>query len=253
MSSGLTNQPAAIPPLADRPSELMPQSVSSPSGMSDAESLAPQWLLSRISLRELRRRMWHIAPGFLPFILWYYPHRDPISPTLRWILILIVVGLATWMITRFGRIRRKGEVNGTTAVVGYSASVLATLFLFPAHAEIGLAVLAILAFGDGSATLGGLLLRGPALPWNGDKSWAGLMSFIGAGLPMTTIIYWGETHNLEALDPGVSLTTALCCVAPAVMAASLVESIRSRLNDNLRVGLTSACAIFIARGFLLGW
>ena len=40
-------------------------------------------LSTRIDNTELRRRLWHMSPGALSFFLWAFPHRDPISPTLR--------------------------------------------------------------------------------------------------------------------------------------------------------------------------
>ena len=76
---------------------------------------------------------------------------------------------------RHSTIARHGERNLRASALGYTGSVVLMLLLFPRHVELALSVLAILAFGDGSATLGGLLIGGRPLPWNRHKTWAGLI------------------------------------------------------------------------------
>ncbi len=70
---------------------------------------------------------------------------------------------------------------------------------------------------------------------------------------MAAIVYWGETHNLEAQTPGVSFVTALYCAGMTVVAAAIAESLPSRLNDNLRVGVTAAVVGAAMHGMLVGW
>ena len=206
-----------------------------------------------ISRRELRRRFWHMSPGLLPFALWSFPHRDPISPTLYWIIGLLAAVVAGSIYVRFQQVRRTGESDSLAAVGGYAFSVLLALLAFPGQAEIGLAVLAILAFGDGGATLGGKLLRGRSLPWNEKKSYGGLLSFVVCALPLASVIYWGETHNLEAISPGVSYGTALLCTAPAVFACAVIESVRSSVNDNIRVGLMAVIMLATTHAMVIGF
>ncbi|MCH2203896.1 MAG: hypothetical protein MK102_18175, partial [Fuerstiella sp.] len=117
--------------------------------------------------------------------------------------------------------------------------------LFPQHLELSFALLAILAFGDGSATLFGLLIRGPTLPWNRKKSWSGLLAFVGVGSLMASWIYRGESLNPEAIDVPVGFLTALMLVTPAVVVAALFESIDSRINDNIRVGTVGGLMLMI--------
>jgi dolichol kinase len=126
------------------------------------------------------------------------------------------------------------------------------LLLFPAHAELGLTVLAVLAFGDGSATLGGLLFDSRPLPWNRDKTWSGTLCFLLAAIPMASLIYWGESHNAEALEPGVSFATALFCGGSAAFVAAIAESLRSRINDNVRVGLAASVAVAATHALAVG-
>jgi dolichol kinase len=189
-----------------------------------------------------------MSPGLLAFGLLMISHADPISPTLRWIVVSCCIAIGAWILRGFRQIQRQGEGAGVAAVGGYSLSVLLTVFLFPRHLELGLAVLAILAFGDGSATLAGLTFRGPRLWWNRAKSWSGFAGFIVVGSLMTSWIYWGETHNPEAADPAVSFGTALLLTSPAVVMAAFAESVRSRINDNIRVGVVSAVMLVLLHG-----
>jgi len=208
---------------------------------------------TRLEPAEWRRRMWHFAPGFLPFILWGIPHSDPLSLRVRGIFAVLILGLAITIYRRYDRIRRHGEQSGEFGpVVGYAGSILLTFLLLPAHAEIGMAVVAILAFGDGSATMFGKLLRGPALPWNRDKTWAGLGAFLLIGTLMASIIYWGESHNLKAQLPGVSAWTAVICGGVPVLIAAFAESVSSRINDNIRVGVTAAVTATAIHAMMVG-
>ncbi len=210
------------------------------------ESNRPSSLTFRpLTYRELKRRFWHMAPGLLPLLLQVIPHRDPISPTLRWIIIGLCVVIAGRILLGFSQIQRRGEGAGIAAVSGYTLSVLLTALLFPQHLELGLSVLSILAFGDGSATLIGLTLRGPRLPWNSGKSWSGLIAFVIVGSLMTSWIYWGEANGAEAADPAVSFGFAIVLTLPAVLLAGLAESVRSRINDNVRVGIVAAVALVL--------
>lgn len=229
-----------------------------PENSLDTHPIVPQaekaGRLNQVGQMELRRRLWHMLPGLLPFLLWPIPHADPISPTLRAIMILVIGSIAGWIYFQYRHIARNEDRQAFGAVAGYAGSVIGMLLLFPWHAELGLTVLAVLAFGDGSATLGGLLLRGPTLPWNRDKTWAGSFCFVLVGAPLAAIIYWGESHNLEAVtNPDVSYTTALLCGSAATFAAAVSESIATRINDNIRVGLTAAVTLIVAHGWLVGW
>ena len=211
------------------------------------------WTLRTLPYRELKRRFWHMSPGLLAFGLHLEAHADPITPTLRWIIVAACAVIALRIFSSFRQIQRQGEGTGAAAVAGYAFSVLFTILLFPSHLEIGVAVLSILAFGDGSATLIGLMLRGPRLPWNRSKSWSGLLGFCVIGILMTSWIYWGETRNPESANPPVSFMLAMAVVAPAVVSAAVAESLKMRLNDNIRVGVVAATVLsishFLIRGF----
>ncbi|MFQ5730714.1 MAG: hypothetical protein ACE5KM_02045, partial [Planctomycetaceae bacterium] len=105
-----------------------------------------------LGTKELRRRVWHMVPGFLPMLLWPIPHADPLSPTLRWVIVGIVMALAVRIFVQYRRIARSEDTYRLTCVAGYAGCVIGSVLLFPSALEISFAVLAILAFGDGSAT-----------------------------------------------------------------------------------------------------
>src|SRR5690606_23933522 len=116
-------------------------------------------------------------------------------------------------------------------VLGYAASVMAMLLAAPDLPQLGLSVLAVLAFGDGTATLVGKLVGGPRLPWNRDKTWSGLTAFLLAGTVTASLYYWGETwfntDNPQYRE--IPFSTALTCGAIMTFTAAVAESVRSRL------------------------
>ncbi len=204
--------------------------------------------------REWRRRLWHMLPGTLPFVLWPFPHRDPLSPVLRDVMLIVGGAIGLCILVMYHSIRRsEADRHQLAAVAGYLFSVVMPLALFPAAPELGLTVLAILAFGDGSATLFGLLVKGPRLPWNARKTWSGFAGFVSVGTVMAAAVYWGESHNLEARPPIPSFSTALTIASAATIASALAESIPARLNDNIRVGIVAGAVVVGLHTVLVGW
>lgn len=201
----------------------------------------------RLGTAEFRRRVWHIAPGLLAFLLIAVPHADPMSDVLRIILVTATVLIAGVIYRNFRLIERPGETDRVAAIGGYAAAVLGMLLLFPAHMELGLSVLAILAFGDGAATTIGLLAGAKRLPWNPEKSQAGTIAFVLNAGPIAVLLYWREAN------PAVPFATALAIGMTATVAAALAESVPSRINDNIRIGLTASAALIVLQSLLLGW
>jgi len=210
-------------------------------------TLGPSWM-DRLGEVELKRRLWHMLPGLLPLLLWPIPHSDPISPMLISIILAVSLPIALAIFVRYRMIARSAEDNNQLqAVAGYAGSVLATILLFPSALEIGLAVLAVLSFGDGSATLFGRALGGRPLPWNSAKTDTGLYAGFLCGGVMATLIYFQEAN------PGVPLSIALIIGFGMATAGCLVESVRSRINDNIRVGVTAAITGVLLHHLLVGF
>ena len=113
--------------------------------------------------------------------------------------------------------------------------------------QLGLATLAIISFGDGFATLGGLLLKGPALPWNREKSWAGFLSFVVFAAPWSATVYWAESN------PAVFYGPAFAAGLLATFIAAVAESVRSRIDDNIRVGIAAAGGMLLSQTIFFGW
>lgn len=214
----------------------------------DSVASARRWLElpGSLSAKELKRRLWHMLPGLLPIASYIYPHKDPLSPTFQKIAAGLIVGIAALLLWRYKTIRRTDEQTELSAVFGYSVSVLATLLLFPKHAELGMLVLCVLAFGDGMATTIGLLFQGPRLAWNRAKSWAGTLAFIAFGGYLASLAYWAESQ------PRASWPVALTCGFSAAVVAAFAESLPSRWNDNVRVGITSAVTAVAAHAMVVG-
>ncbi|MCC7424417.1 MAG: hypothetical protein IT428_29470 [Planctomycetaceae bacterium] len=185
-----------------------------------------------------------MSPGLLPFLLWVIPHPDPGSIDFLIVLTLISVGIGTAVYRHYARIRRNDlDSDRIGAVFGYMIPVVVLLVVCRYDAELGLTTLAILAFGDGSATLGGLLIGGPKLPWNRRKSWSGLLSFLVLGTTVATVVYWGESNNRAAENVGATWLLSFLCAGGATLAAAIAESIPTRVNDNVRVGLAASITL----------
>lgn len=229
---------------------VMAHSVEMPQ-MNSAEE---QLVLGMLNRQELRRRWWHMSPGLIAILLLLVPHADPISPTLYCIFILAGTGLGLHILLRYRLIAREGNTSDRVdAVAGYAFSVLAMVLCFPGDLELALVTLAILAFGDGSATLIGKVVGGPALPWNGQKSWSGFLAFILVGGGMATLMYYGETRNPEAVfNAPFGLTYILMCGFAPAMFAALAESMESDANDNVRVGLAAGASVALIQWSTLG-
>jgi dolichol kinase len=200
-----------------------------------------------LSATEWRRRLLHILPGFLPIVLWFVFHHDPLSWDIRCIFAGIIIGIGVITALQYKRIARRGEKSNPACILGYTIPIFALLIFVPAHAELGFTVLAILSIGDGMATVGGLLLKGPKLPWNEEKSWAGSLCFVVFAIPFAAIIYAGEA------SPVIPFATALTICSIAVLCSAAMESVRSKINDNIRVGATSAVTLLAMQYAFVGF
>ncbi|MDQ7087365.1 MAG: hypothetical protein Q9Q13_05660 [Acidobacteriota bacterium] len=131
--------------------------------------------------REMARKGVHVAMGGFAFLLvWLTP----------WQAALLACGALVhnlFVLPRYGgrRIFRgtASERGHDLGIVLYPASILALVLIFPGHLEIVAAAWGLLAFGDGMATVAGILARGRggSLPWNPQKSWVGLLAFAAFG------------------------------------------------------------------------
>lgn len=222
------------------PLSLTPSEISQPH--------LPEWLLNlpgvprvidKLGITEFRRRLFHMSPALIPIGLPFIPHADVWGPILTtMIYVLAIVGFC--VAVKIGPwVTREGEASWMRAVIGYMVPICLPFIFLPGRAELGLMTLQIIALGDGSATLGGLMIGGRRLPWNRKKTFSGLLCFTLVGSVAATYSYWGEA------SPAVPVGIVYLICATAAVAAAIVESLPIRSNDNLRVGLT---ALFVGIG-----
>jgi dolichol kinase len=198
----------------------------------------------RFGSSEICRRFWHFSPGFLAIAGACIPHQPPqITVTAAFIVSGILAALAFRSQQKF---RRATEQNCRAAIVGYALAVMPLFVLFPTRPEPALAAAGIMAFGDGSATLVGLLAGDRKLPWNSRKSWVGTAAYVLFALPVATWIFWLGSA------PHVSAEMALLCVGPAVLGSAMVESLPLPGNDNIYVGLSLATILFATNAAFVG-
>jgi uncharacterized protein (TIGR00297 family) len=125
----------------------------------------------------------------------------------------------------------------------YPLAVLCLILVFPTRLDIAAAAWAILACGDGAATLVGRRARGAPLPWNRDKTVAGTAAFIAAGAIAGIALMW---WTRPAVVPPPAMTFVVLGPIAAAIAAGFVETIPVRLDDNISVPLVAASVLWLA-------
>lgn len=215
-----------------------------------------------MSLRtELLRKTVHIAFGGLALSLRY------LTPVQAGLVAAAALGFNLFVLHRLtgGALLRDHErARGFSAgIAWYPAAVLVTIVVFHARLELAAAVWGLLAFGDGMATVSGVLVRGPRLPWNRDKSWSGLLAFTLYGAAAAAfLIRWTQRAALDGGPGGAAVgmsflgagsglpvsETTLLIVACLVVAAltGLVESLDTAIDDNLLVPLAGGSLLYAA-------
>ncbi len=184
-----------------------------------------------LSRGELLRKVVHMAVGLVAFSLRYLsaPQAAAVAAGAVLFNLFLLPRLGGKQLWRAGE-RASGRSLG---IVLYPVAVLILIVVFYRRLEVAAAVWAILAFGDGMASLVGMTLGKAKLPWNPEKSWSG------------TLAYWlfgtvGAVVLLQWTVPGqyaLAFALGVCALTAAV--AALVESLPLGLDDNLRVPLVA--------------
>jgi uncharacterized protein (TIGR00297 family) len=124
-----------------------------------------------------------------------------------------------------------------TGIVIYPLSVLLLILFYRHNMEIVAAVWAIMALGDGSAGVAGVLMKGPSLPWNRAKSWPGFIAFSLAGtLGAFALMRW--------VAPTLPTDQVWLLSGATALVGAAVESIPIGLDDNLTVPLVTGAFLF---------
>ncbi len=183
---------------------------------------------------EVLRKLLHIGFGLCVFALRW----------LTWwqaaIVALIAILNNRLVLHRvFGRRVSRHEQGYDAGIMLYPTVVLLLLVIFRHDLVIAGTTWAILAFGDGFATLAGKTIRGPRLPWNRDKSWSGFIAFIAFG-------FVGALAAWMFLNAETRWLPAAVIVGLAVVVAAIVESLALPIDDNISVPLVSALVLVSA-------
>ena len=130
-----------------------------------------------VTLRsELPRKLVHVGMGAFALLLRWL---TPWQAMLMAVAALILNSFFLHGITRGALLRPEERASGfSRGIVLYPAILLLTFIVFRSSLELAAGIWALLAVGDGMATLSGLALRGPRLPWNPKKTWSGLVAFV---------------------------------------------------------------------------
>jgi uncharacterized protein (TIGR00297 family) len=198
---------------------------------------------------ELGRKLLHIAIGgfalALRYVSWWQAALMAITAIAFNLLLLPRVA---------GQLYRPGERvrDAGSGIVLYPISVLLLVLLFPNRLDIAAAAWAILAVGDGMATIAGRRLGWGAIPWNREKSFAGTLAlFLCGGLAGALVAWWCRPNVTPTPEAWFSVAAPLV----AALVAAFVETIPTRLDDNLSVPASAAgmlWALSLVREDLVG-
>lgn len=130
-----------------------------------------------------------------------------------------------------------------SGLVIYPFSVLLLVVAFRGSPDLAAAAWAILAFGDGAATLAGRAAGAGSRrwPWNPAKSMIGTAAFVVAGGVGACALAWWTGPAVEPLRPWWMLTLVPLLAAGA---AGLVETLPIRMDDNLSVPFAAGLVLW---------
>ncbi len=131
-------------------------------------------------------------------------------------------------------------------ILFYPLAVLLLILVFRSRLDIVAAAWAILAVGDGAATIVGRAAGRTPWPWNREKTVEGSVAFAALGGVAAVFLCWWTQPGV-AVGQGFS-PAWFVIAAPllAACAAAMVETIPVRLDDNLSVPFTAGVVLWLA-------
>ncbi len=189
--------------------------------------------------RELSRKAVHMGMGAFALLLPW------LSPWQAAGCAIAAVLFNAFVLHRWtgGALLRPGERERgfSSGILLYPLAVLLLILACNERLEIAGAAWGLLAFGDGMATVAGVTLGGPRLPWHGSKTWAGLLAFIVCGTAASAfLLLWIRPDAFGGAVPAL----AACFVA--AVGSALAESVRTGVDDNLLVPAVGGAVLFAA-------
>ncbi len=191
--------------------------------------------MSAVDGAERLRKSVHVAAGGFALLLRFIPWWQA---ALLAGTALLVNGLALPRLGGSRLYRAHEHTRGYSAgMLLYPLSILILILVFPTRLDIVAAAWAILAAGDGMASIVGSMVSGPRIPWNREKSVAGTAAlWLCGGLAGASLAWWCRpTLNIPP-PPWFSLGGPFVAAA----AAALAETMAIRLDDNVTVPFTAA-------------
>lgn len=198
----------------------------------------------RLDAVEIKRKSLHIGMGLFALLLRRLVWQEAVLAALA------ALAFNLFVLPRKGGgalLRPRDIERGfPVGIILYPIVVLVLILLFRNHLEFAAAGWGFLAFGDGFATIFGKGLGGPRLPWNGEKSWAGLLAYFlfgGAGAAALWSFVAGRPLNF-----GAPLIFAIAAILGAA-----IESLPSELDDNIVPPLAAAGVVFVLSSASPDW
>jgi uncharacterized protein (TIGR00297 family) len=118
----------------------------------------------------------------------------------------------------------------------YPLVVLLLIFTFRRNLPVAAAGWGFLAFGDGFASILGMSLGGPRLPWNPKKTLSGFSGYVAFG-------FLGASSLYGFVASRVPTGWEVGCLLVAAVAGAVVESLPSELDDNILPPLVGAAVL----------
>lgn len=175
---------------------------------------------------ETLRKAIHIAFGFGAIALRWIPWRIAAG-------ICGIAVITNWLLLHrlVGRKVARHERGFDAGILLYPFAVGLLILTFNWHLDLAAVAWAILAFGDGFATLVGRAAPLAQLPWNRAKSWGGVAGFLVAA----SIGAIGIARLFGAPHLGI--------VIAAVLVSAIVESLPTGVDDNITIPLAAGATL----------
>ena len=175
------------------------------------------------------RKSLHIGFGLFAFTLKWLPWWAAAG-------VAAVAVIGNWLVLHriVGAHVSRHERGYDAGIVLYPFVVLLLILVFRNHVAYAGIVWAMLAFGDGFATLAGRAIRIAPLPWNQDKSWGGFIACFAAAFAAGWAVGWwlGEDN--------------VVAIAIAALAAAIAESLPLHVDDNITLPFAASVALVVA-------
>jgi uncharacterized protein (TIGR00297 family) len=185
------------------------------------------------------RKIVHIATGAFALLLYYLTWWQ--SALLALLAVAFNVLVLPALAPRLYRPAERGRRTG--GIVLYPVAVLALIVVFRERLDFAAAAWGILAAGDGAATLVGRRFGRRRLPWNPDKTLAGLLALLVSGGAAGALLAWWCRGAVTPIPP---VTMTLAAPVLAALAAAFAETIPVRLDDNILVAAAAAAVLWPA-------